>query len=53
VNEDPLLTEVAEMGALVVTEELAEHGILPLDQLVAIIKASIVTFLTFASYERN
>jgi hypothetical protein len=42
---DATLEECAEMGALLLTERLAERGVLPLDEAAAIIKATITSFL--------
>ena len=45
---ESLLSDVARMGALVVAEELTEHGILPLDKLAHIFKAAITAYTVFS-----
>ena len=51
-NHDPLICDVAEMGALVVADELTEHGVLPLDKLAHIFRAAIETYLLFAARDK-
>jgi hypothetical protein len=48
-NDDTLIADVAEMGALAVADEQTEHGILPLDRLAHYFRAAIETYLIFAS----